>query len=132
MAKPSSLFTTTLGLIPLVGNINDAPVPVELTDRNARLCRIYVCCHTPSKRVDSTEYPVFSVNHADLTIVFVQAHNVLTLLSLSPKLPTLKTIVVIGEISAAPKELFDAWSKQREIRVMTLAERKCLCDQLQG
>ena len=65
------------------------------------------------------------MNHADLSVVFVQAHNVSALLSLSPKLPTLKIIVAIGEISAASKELLDGWSKQRKIRVMTLAERKC-------
>jgi long-chain acyl-CoA synthetase len=69
------------------------------------------------------------VNHADLTIIFVQAHNVSVLLSLSPKLPTIKIIVAIGEISAAQKELLDAWSKQRQIRVITLAERKCLSGQ---
>jgi len=63
------------------------------------------------------------VNHADLTIIFVQAHNVSALLSLSPKLPTLRIIVAMGEIPAAPKDLLDAWSKQREIRVITLAER---------
>jgi long-chain acyl-CoA synthetase len=64
------------------------------------------------------------VNHADLAVVFVQVHNISALLSLSPKLPTLKIIVAIGEISAAPKELLDAWSQQRKIRVMTMAERK--------
>lgn len=64
------------------------------------------------------------MNHADLTIIFVQIHNVSTLLSLSPKLPTLKIIVAIGETSAASKELLDAWSKQRSVRVMTLTERE--------
>ena len=103
-----------------------------MTARNARLCRIYVCRHTLSNRVGSTEHSFPSVNHADLTIVFVQAHNVSALLGLSPKLPTLKIIVAIGEISAAPKELLDAWSKQREIRVMTLSERKCLFGRFQG
>ena len=65
------------------------------------------------------------MNHADLSIIFVQAHNVSALLTLSPKLPTLKIIVATGEIPAAPKGLLDAWSRQREIRVITLAERKC-------
>jgi long-chain acyl-CoA synthetase len=64
------------------------------------------------------------VNHADLTIVFVQAHNVSALLSLSPKLPTLKIIVAIGEISAASKELLDVWSRQRKIQVINFAERE--------
>jgi hypothetical protein len=115
-----------LGLIPSVRDADDAPVAIELTDRNAHLCRIYVCVHTLSKRVDRTESLGLSVNHADLNIIFVQVHNVSALLGLSPKLPTLKIIVAIGEISAAPKELLDAWSKQREIRIITLAERKYL------
>lgn len=66
------------------------------------------------------------MNHADLTIVFVQAHNVSVLLDLSPKLPTLKIVVSIDEIPAAPRELLDAWSKQRGIRVMTILERQRL------
>ena len=115
---------TTSDLILLVGKIHDASMSDELTDRNARLRRIHVCGHTPSRPVDNTERLVHSINHADLTIVFVQAHNVSTLLSLSPKLPTLKIIVAIDGISAAPKELLDAWSQQRKIRVMTLAECK--------
>jgi long-chain acyl-CoA synthetase len=81
-----------------------------------------------SKPVESTETVDSSVNHADLTIVFVQAHNVSALLSLSPKLPTLKIIVAIGETSATQKELLDAWSTQRGVRVVTLAERKCYFD----
>lgn len=120
-ARLSSLSTTTLGLIQLVGGINDASVPVELTDQNAPLHRIYVCGHSLLKHVDRTEN-LPSVNHADLSIIFVQAHNVSVLLNLSPKLPTLKIIVAIGEVAAASKELLDVWSKQREIRVMTLAE----------
>ena len=99
------------------------PRIVELTDQNA-FGRIHVSAHILSKPFDSTESLGPSVNHADLTIIFVQAHNVSALLSLSPKLPTLKIVVAMGEISAAPKDLLDAWSKQREIRVITLAERK--------
>jgi len=77
------------------------------------------------KMFGNTERLFRSTNHTDLAIVSVQAHNVSTLLSLSPKLPTLKIIVAIDEISAAPKESVDVWSQQRKIRVMTLAECKC-------
>ena len=72
------------------------------------------------------------MNHADLTIIFVQAHNVSALLSMSPKLPTLKIIVAIGEISPAQKDLLDAWSKQRGLRVITLAECKCSLANFRG
>ena len=87
---------------------------------------------TLQNRADCTKPFGSSVNHADLTIVFVQAHNVSPLLSLSPKLPTLKIIVAIGEISAASKQLLDVWSQQRGIRVMTLAERKYLLEHFFG
>jgi len=121
MARFSSLFTTTLDLIPLVGDIDNASVLIELT----RLCRIYVCVHTHLRRVDNTERLAPSVNHADLSIIFAQAHNVPALLSLCSRLPTLKTIVTIGGIPTVPKELLNAWSRQRGIRVITFEERKC-------
>ena len=58
--------------------------------------------------------------------------NVYDFLRLFPTLPTLKIIVAIGDISAAPEELLDAWSKQWEIRVITLAERKWLSERFCG
>jgi hypothetical protein len=45
------------------------------------------------------------------------------LLSLSPKLPALKTIVVLGDIPEAVHKFADAWGKDRGIRVLTLNER---------
>jgi len=132
MARPLFLFTRTLDLILLVRDTDDAFVALGLTDRNTRLRRIYVCVHTPLKHTNGTDRPVPSVNHAELSIVFVQAHNVSVLLGLSPKLPTLKIIVAIGEISPASRELLDTWSKQREIRVVTLGERRCLSELICG
>ena len=65
-----------------------------------------------------------STNNSDLSIIFAQPHNVSTLLSLSLKLPTLKTIVALGEIPEATRKIADAWGKERGIQVLTLNEGK--------
>lgn len=65
-----------------------------------------------------------SINHSDLSIIFTQPQNVSALLGLSPKLPTLKTIVALGEIPEAARTLADAWGKERGVRVLTLKERE--------
>ena len=74
-------------------------------------------------RANSTPNPP-SANHSDLSLIFAQPQNVSTLLSLSPKLPTLKTIVALGDIPEAARELADAWGKERRIRILTLDERE--------
>ena len=63
-----------------------------------------------------------SINHSDLSVVFAQSQNVSTLLSLSPKLPTLKIIVALGEIPEDARKIADAWGKERGIRILTLNE----------
>ena len=65
-----------------------------------------------------------SINHSDLSLVFVQPQSVSTLLGSSTKLPTLKTIVALGEIPEAARKVAEAWSKERGIRVLTLNEGK--------
>jgi hypothetical protein len=77
-------------------------------------------------RVQSKPKPN-SINHSDLSVIFVQPQNVSTLLGLSPKLPTLKTIVALGEIPEAARKLADAWGKERGVRILTLSEgRDCI------
>ena len=70
-----------------------------------------------------TKYPN-SANHSDLSVIFAQPQNVSTLLSLSPKLSALKTIVALGDISEAARKIADAWGKERRIRILTLHERE--------
>lgn len=65
-----------------------------------------------------------SINHSDLSVIFVQPRNVSTLLGLSPKLPTLKTIISLEEIPEAARKIADAWGKECGIRVLTLNESK--------
>lgn len=68
---------------------------------------------------DSIEY---IIDHSDLSVIFVQPQNVSTLLGLSPKLPALKTIVAMGEISEAARRVVNAWGNARKIRILTLSE----------
>ena len=75
------------------------------------------------------QYPN-SANHSDLSVIFAQPQNVSTLLTLSPKLPALKTIVALGDIPEAARKIADAWGKERRIRVLTLNERKCVLGDL--
>jgi long-chain acyl-CoA synthetase len=65
-----------------------------------------------------------SINHSDLSVIFVQPQNVSTLLSLSRKLPALKTIIALGDLPEPARRLADSWSKERGVRVLTLAERE--------
>ena len=65
-----------------------------------------------------------SINHSDLSLVFVQPQSVAELLGSSTKLPTLKTIVALGEIPEDARKIADAWSKECGIRVFTLNEGK--------
>ena len=65
-----------------------------------------------------------SINHSDLSVIFVQPQNVSALLGISPKLLTLKTIISLGEIPEAARKIADAWGKARGIRVLTLNESK--------
>lgn len=72
-------------------------------------------------RAQSTPNPN-SINHSDISIIFVQPQNVSTLLSLSPKLPTLKTIVALGEVPEGARKIADAWGNGHGIRIFTLSE----------
>lgn len=53
-----------------------------------------------------------------------------TLLSLSPKLPALKTIITLGGIPEDARKIADAWGKERRIRILTLNERENLVGNL--
>ena len=65
-----------------------------------------------------------SFNHSDLSIIFVQPQNVTILLGLSPKLPTLKTIIALGDIPGDARSIATAWGRERGIRILTLSEGK--------
>ena len=83
--------------------------------------RVHVSSSVSLTRAQSEPKPD-SINHSDLSIIFAQPQNVSTLLSLSPKLPTLKTIVSLGEIPEVARKIAGAWGVARGIRVLTLSE----------
>jgi hypothetical protein len=45
-----------------------------------------------------------------------------TLLDLSPKLPTLKVIIALGDIPEAARTIANAWGGERGIQILTLSE----------
>ncbi|KAI0755282.1 long-chain-fatty-acid-CoA ligase [Daedaleopsis nitida] len=68
---------------------------------------------------DSVE---FVVNHAELSVVFVAPEHIPFLLTLSPKLPTLKMIVSLEAMDDDQKRVLTAWGKTHNIRFMDIAE----------
>ena len=63
-----------------------------------------------------------SINHSDLSIVFAAPEHIPFLLTLSPKLPTLKYIVSIEPTDDDQKRVLTAWGKTRGIKVMDITE----------
>ncbi|PIL22879.1 transporter [Ganoderma sinense ZZ0214-1] len=68
---------------------------------------------------ESVEYVI---NHSDLSIVFAAPEHIPFLLTLSPKLPTLRYIVSIEPTDDDQKRVLTAWGKTRGIKVMDIAE----------
>ena len=67
-----------------------------------------------------------SINHADLTIVFAAPEHIPFLLTLSPKLPTLKYIVSLEPTEDDQKRVLTAWSKTRNITFMDIEDCRSL------
>lgn len=57
----------------------------------------------------------YSINHANLTIVFTTSNHVPTLLKLKAKAPTLKMIVIVDEITADAAQLLKVWADSLQI-----------------
>ena len=83
-------------------------------------CRFLVGLASPTRA--RSDLKRISVNHSYPSILFAQPHHVSTLLSLSPKLPTFKTIIALGEISELVHTIADACGRERGIRILTLSE----------
>lgn len=65
-----------------------------------------------------------SCNHADLSIVFISANHLPTLLALAPRLSYLKVIVCIDELepSSDAALLSKAWASNLDIELFTFSE----------
>jgi hypothetical protein len=64
-----------------------------------------------------------SLNHADVSLLFLQPSGLATVLGISHSLPALKTIVTIGALHGETKNILELWSKQNNIKVFELTER---------
>ncbi|KAL1950764.1 hypothetical protein VTO73DRAFT_5888 [Trametes versicolor] len=68
---------------------------------------------------DSVEYVI---NHAELTVVYASPEHIPFLLTIAPKLPTLKLIISIEPLEDDEKRVMVAWGKTSNIKVKDIAE----------
>ncbi|OSD07565.1 acetyl-CoA synthetase-like protein [Trametes coccinea BRFM310] len=68
---------------------------------------------------DSVEHVT---NHSELTIIFAAPEHIPHLLTVAPRLKTLKTIVSLECLSDEEKHVLSAWAKTQNLKVMDLAE----------
>lgn len=64
-----------------------------------------------------------SLDHADISLLFLQPSGLGTVLDVARKLPALKTIVTLGPLHAETKTILQLWAKQNNIKVFELTER---------
>ncbi|PVF93682.1 acetyl-CoA synthetase-like protein [Serendipita vermifera] len=62
------------------------------------------------------------INHSEITLVFVAARNLLSLLSLAPKCPKLRFVVSIDPLQDSTKQHAEETLKSNNIRFMTFLE----------
>ncbi|EMD38497.1 hypothetical protein CERSUDRAFT_153411 [Gelatoporia subvermispora B] len=65
---------------------------------------------------------VGNINHAELTVVFTTVDHIPALLKLAPKIPTVKLIVAIDELSPESKRILAEWGQERNVKVQDLPE----------
>lgn len=63
-----------------------------------------------------------SVNHAELTVIFATADHIPALLKLAPRIPKVKMIVAMDEVSPESKKILVEWGQERNIQVKDLPE----------
>ena len=64
----------------------------------------------------------YSINHAQITVVFSSLIHVTELLRMAPKLPKLKMIVSLDEVDEEMKRVLTGWGGTHGIIVKTLQE----------
>ncbi|THH20373.1 hypothetical protein EW146_g977 [Bondarzewia mesenterica] len=68
---------------------------------------------------DSVEY---IINHAHLTVIFVTANHIPSLLKLVPRTPQLKMIVSLDDLSPETKQILTSWAETLSVQVKELHE----------
>lgn len=66
--------------------------------------------------------PCFSINHAQLAVVFTSAEHIPTLLKLIPSTPSLKLIVSFDELPDEATSVLRSWGQSLNVQFQTLAE----------
>lgn len=67
----------------------------------------------------------YILNHAEIPIVFATAVKLPPLLTLAPKLKSLRTIVSIDPLSPETKTVLTAWAMQHGVELVDLSECRC-------
>ncbi|KII88692.1 hypothetical protein PLICRDRAFT_689891 [Plicaturopsis crispa FD-325 SS-3] len=65
---------------------------------------------------------VGDINHAHLTVIFATSQHIPTLLKLAPKVPILKLIVSIDDLSAESKSILTTWAGVQNVQVKELRD----------
>ncbi|KAG8955262.1 hypothetical protein FRC03_011236 [Tulasnella sp. 419] len=73
----------------------------------------------PDFRFNLKEY---IINHAEIPIIFATAQHLPSLLSLSPKTPTVKVIVSIDPLPEETRKVLSAWGKEKGIEIFDFKE----------
>lgn len=69
-----------------------------------------------------------SINHAEITLVFVAARNMAGLLAVIPNCPKLRVVVSIDSLDQKTFDQFESSLKQHDVRLMTLSGRMYTLD----
>ncbi|ESK92844.1 long-chain-fatty-acid- ligase [Moniliophthora roreri MCA 2997] len=68
----------------------------------------------------------YIVDHSHLTVVFTTSDHIPTLLRLKPKVPVLKTIVSIDDLSSETKKIFTEWGQTVDTKILEMREVEAL------
>ncbi|KAG9028636.1 hypothetical protein FRB95_006267 [Tulasnella sp. JGI-2019a] len=72
---------------------------------------------------DACEY---IIKHAEISLAFATTQHIATLLAISHRTPTLKTIVSIEKLHHTTRDVLTRWGKERGIEIMDLPEFEAL------
>jgi long-chain acyl-CoA synthetase len=84
--------------------------------------RIYVNLQLSSTL--SSFRQLFRINHSHLTVIFVTQEHIAALLKLAPKLPTLKLIISIDDLTPQMKNACAAWAETQGLKFQELRDRE--------
>ena len=65
---------------------------------------------------------MFSIDNADLSVVFAAPEHLPFLLTKADKVPKLKMVVSLEVLDDDQKRLLSAWAKSRNLKFMDIAE----------